>query len=1353
MVSVDPWGRNGMGRIYTSFIKPTEMFRAIVFAYLGTVGANTCTTGLNGGACQNGGTVSGTVPVGCSCSCVNGFVGEFCQTKREGPYTPNTALELKWAATEFCDRIWEPLTGALNTYTEILITHANGSQFTREPTVSDSYMNTYENIVFNLAGQDLLNHMSGPPPPPPACTSLGAHPTATSIDFRFVPMSDGPICCPKMVSSPQCTYVDDDINTWDVTQISNLDGIFSYYKSGYGYICSDLSSSLSNWETGQVTSMNEIFTRDTYAGIPYGLEDWNTSNVLSMDGAFRRTYSTPTTGQSINAWDIGNVRSLVETFAGTGNLHNINVSEWDTSQVTTMKELFLGVTGQYPSTISGWNTSKVLSMQGAFMSSVDGVTIDLTAWDFGSVTDASFMFFNSEFNTDVGNWNTGSVRTMDSMFETSSFNHASINAWNVGQVTSTKNMFSNMVSHFNHDLNGWQPTSLSDASAMFRSNIAFNSDLNGWQTTSLSDTSNMFNGASSFNSDLNGWQTTSLVDPSAMFMNADTFNGNISGWNTSGVTKLSQTFYGTDVFNADLNRWNTGAVTHFDGTFESAHAFNAPVSDWDTSSAVDFSYMFYGTDVFDQDLNGWNTTSVTTIDQAFRLAGKFNSDLNGWQTSRVKTMDGLFRGAERFNGDISAWDTSQVTSMDGLFQDAVRFNGDISAWDTSQVTSMTNIFDGAYRFEGDISKWDTSSVSGGFVIPCFAGKYRAANNTCVACADGTYVPGHLATVSTSGCYNHSTCPEDQFVLMAGTASMNTLCANRNHSDHCEDGQFIVGHGTTNTTGTWVLNCTAAGHYSCPWSSSGPDNTHALVLSEAATPAVLAAAQNAHKDIHSITDTELPIHTTYVLVCDTKRPCLHADNQYVFADNGKIGNRECANCPHLCPGFPNPRADSCPGDTINNIDDECLVATTDNQNYCCRMDYDRTLQELASNSYCTEQNAQGCLPESLTLRNKTTTSTVTSTTTSTAISCGVGERRIAADNTCEDCPAGQFQNAGSHSHIKCREKSTCGPGEVAMTYFDSSITTDIRCVTTASSCGLAEYEILNDHDLDVNHPLGSFALSCSHLSAVIPYFDESTCSGNAYHGIHTVNISYNPHDNQFEVTHIGVPTGYANNIPYVRVCAPWKTCRAENNEYVATHGTTTSNRECLECPMVADGCTLPSSYECNYEMSASTGTVTSDVKDGPECTGVNRDNQDHCCRKAYDRSLHAWTGISTSATNICDQFDFSSAFRCDADLWSNGLVPIVSTETTTTVSSTTLTEITTTESGDLVGIIALPEKAKESKTTRGIAIAIFVMGVIGLLFLFFVHARGHEDGEYSRVPPSMVSQRKARVGAKIGKLQV
>lgn len=94
----------------------------------------------------------------------------------------------------------------------------------------------------------------------------------------------------------------------------------------------------------------------------YGIENWNTSNVIDMSSMFEGTILLY--DANLSKWDVSNVRKMTQLFCQTRYYTGIGLDIWNTSSVNDMPEIFNDKTNMYETTYyvrankSLWNVSK-----------------------------------------------------------------------------------------------------------------------------------------------------------------------------------------------------------------------------------------------------------------------------------------------------------------------------------------------------------------------------------------------------------------------------------------------------------------------------------------------------------------------------------------------------------------------------------------------------------------------------------------------------------------------------------------------------------------------------------------------------------------------------------------------------------------------------------------------------------------------------------------------------------------------------------------------------------------------------------------------------------------------------------
>ncbi len=180
-------------------------------------------------------------------------------------------------------------------------------------------------------------------------------------------------------------------------------------------------------------------------------------------------------------------------------------------------------------------------------------------------------------------------------------------------------------------VNSWGATGFLNLSHAFdgASNlVAVPSHSDGLENVKLMN--RMFQGASAFNHDIAGWDVSSVNNMESMFIYASSFNQNIGGWDVSSVTDMGQMFTGASSFNQNIGNWDVSSVTNMSYMFCDATSFNQYIGGWDVSSVTNMEIMFNRATSFNQDIGSWNVSSVTNMGYMFRDASAFNQDLSGW---------------------------------------------------------------------------------------------------------------------------------------------------------------------------------------------------------------------------------------------------------------------------------------------------------------------------------------------------------------------------------------------------------------------------------------------------------------------------------------------------------------------------------------------------------------------------------------------------------------------------------------------------------------------------------------------------------------------------------------------------
>ncbi len=76
------------------------------------------------------------------------------------------------------------------------------------------------------------------------------------------------------INREKCLIRYGDPNIWDVSNITNMNGLFSYRK---------FNGNISNWDVSNVENMSRMFYRSEFNG---DISKWNVSKVINMGHMF-----------------------------------------------------------------------------------------------------------------------------------------------------------------------------------------------------------------------------------------------------------------------------------------------------------------------------------------------------------------------------------------------------------------------------------------------------------------------------------------------------------------------------------------------------------------------------------------------------------------------------------------------------------------------------------------------------------------------------------------------------------------------------------------------------------------------------------------------------------------------------------------------------------------------------------------------------------------------------------------------------------------------------------------------------------------------------------------------------------
>jgi len=274
-----------------------------------------------------------------------------------------------------------------------------------------------------------------------------------------------------------------DVSSWNISNVTDTSSMF--YNAG------SFNQSLDQWDTSSVTNMAYMFQGDT--AFDQNLSSWNITNVHGMDSMFTDvTLSTPNYDSLLNSWANQAVQNDVP-FSGGNSIYsnggkigrNILANNYSWI-ITDGGQESCDVCNETCSPCGGGCTTTDMTMMYAGVTDWSSIG-NITGWNTSCITAMAGMFYQSNFNQDIGNWNVSNVTDIDSMFSKSSFNQ-SLSKWDTSSVTNMGYMFDGDTA-FDQNLSSWNMQNVQVVDGMFHdvtlSVNNYDALLNGWSNETV----------------------------------------------------------------------------------------------------------------------------------------------------------------------------------------------------------------------------------------------------------------------------------------------------------------------------------------------------------------------------------------------------------------------------------------------------------------------------------------------------------------------------------------------------------------------------------------------------------------------------------------------------------------------------------------------------------------------------------------------------------------------------------------------------------------------------------------------------------------------------------------------------
>ena len=147
------------------------------------------------------------------------------------------------------------------------------------------------------------------------------------------------------------------------------------------------------------TGLNNMFRNCFIMVGNSSFENWNTSNINNISGAFR---AAKLFNQNISSWNTSNFTSLSSTFFDADSFNQL-IGSWDTGNVTSMNNLFRSNLSTFDQSLANWDITSLTTASNMFNASgLSTASYDATliGWAAQSITNAvSINFGSSKFTS------------------------------------------------------------------------------------------------------------------------------------------------------------------------------------------------------------------------------------------------------------------------------------------------------------------------------------------------------------------------------------------------------------------------------------------------------------------------------------------------------------------------------------------------------------------------------------------------------------------------------------------------------------------------------------------------------------------------------------------------------------------------------------------------------------------------------------------------------------------------------------------------------------------------------------------------------------------------------------------
>ena len=473
-----------------------------------------------------------------------------------------------------------------------------------------------------------------------------------------------------------------DVSTWNLASANDMFLMF--------YNCNKLKTiDVSNFNPSKATEMYGVFYSCVNLQEIKGIENWNVSNVTSLELIFSGCSNI--TKLDLSNWNTSKVTNMVNMFTGMLSLEELNISNFDTTNVAekNMDKMFGYMT--YNESNGSWTFNAPIKLRKVTVGDkfeFKGTCVLPTPLP-GYVPGATQVWYDKNDNYKAykpneipSNHATTYVAVKDNLLPGEAFN-ATIN------LDCTAVVFTDEVAPEGVEAIDLTTDNSGKYVGWYEGTVyKISSQKSGQKVVWNEDCVNMLNGHYLRGSveirrstiqyyDLSNVDTSQVTNMDAIFSGNPNMTEikHLNNLDTSNVSNMRYMFNDDlKLTSVDLSSFNTSKVKNFQYMFLNSGLTSLDVSNFDTSNGNNMLGMFADTYKLKsikgvEDLDVSNATTLNSFFHGCAFEGNNGKlDLSKWDTSNVTNMDEMFTNTNHITSlDISNFDTSKVTSMDGMF--------------------------------------------------------------------------------------------------------------------------------------------------------------------------------------------------------------------------------------------------------------------------------------------------------------------------------------------------------------------------------------------------------------------------------------------------------------------------------------------------------------------------------------------------------------------------------------------------------------------------------------------------------------------------------------------------------------